>query len=592
MSSGTALPGEPMATATVNGEPVPDGEEYELLAGIIPAVTFVQDGDDVEVTITQGGQVDESLYMIEESKNGYWIFYPIDYDNPDTKYNSFTINGGTLTGDDRFVIENGTDPYTDLPFDAALVSIVNVSEKIEVSNLVFRGGSWSYAGADETEVPPIGIGLNIGRSNEPGPNDVAPKAIVVRDVLADKNVYDVENDFTTVASGTGINVAGMSSDSDVVSDVLYERVDLTGNHMTLTATGTGAGAVAPVLRGGGSRVNSAKSFAYTGGVVDGNRVTLDSEKGWAAGGGLSVDGDGGQYDVFDSVRLDGVTFTNNAVIRRGDSVDDSVGRGGAFYFGGYNSAGSTLSIFNSTFTDNNVTATGTNNSALGGGASIIMGNVTTTISDTAFTGNSVVSENGGGHAFGGALSARAEVDAFSQSDNALAIAASTFTDNRAVAATTARGGAVELAGGRGHGITDTTFSGNSAEGTDEATGGALYFAALAGSDNAIVDSTFSGNSVTSSGVARGGAVYHASGNLLIQGDGQNSHRDNKAVADAGGTAVGGAIASESVDDLVIKTELFENNRAVADAATGTASGAASTNAAATSSSLTAPSGTT
>ncbi len=301
-------------------------------------------------------------------------------------------------------------------------------------------------------------------------------------------------------------------------------------------------------------------------------MTLEAEKGWAAGGGLSVDGGDGNNDAFGNVLLNNVTFTDNHVVRKGDSSEAAVGRGGAFFFGGYNSTGSTLDIIGSTFENNTVTASGTNNSALGGGASILLNNVATTISDTAFTGNGVVSQNGGGHAYGGAVSARAETAAFLQKGNSLAIAASSFTDNRAVAATSARGGAVELSGGRGHAITTTAFSGNTAEGADEAFGGALSFAALAGSDNSIVNSTFEGNTVTSSGSARGGAIHHVSGNLSIQGTGHNTYRNNAAVANAAGSASGGAIASDSTDDLLVSTELFENNRATADRANGSASG--------------------
>ncbi len=567
--AGAAVSGEPMATATVNGTPIRDGDELELFGVIWADVIFddIQDGDDVAVTITQSGTILDPEY--EDPKNGFWNFNPGVAGN---HYTSFTIHGGTLTGDDRLVLQSDNDPSTGNPYHSVLLSIVNAAERVEVSNLIFRGGSWQNNGNDASEVPEIGIGLNIGMTNEPDPSDVAPRTIVVRDVRADANTYLVANDFTTAASGTGINVTGMSGAGVIVSDVLYERVELTGNHMTLTSTGSGASAVAPVLRGGGSRVNSAKSFAYDGGAVVGNSVTLESEKGWAAGGGLSVDGGDGNNDAFSSVLVNNVTFTDNHVVRKGDSSEASVGRGGAFFFGGYNNAGSTLDITGSTFEGNTVTASGVNNSALGGGASILLNNVATTISGTAFTGNGVVSENGGGSASGGAFSARAETAAFLQEDNSLAIAASSFTDNRAVAGTSARGGAVELSGGRGHSITGTSFSGNTAEGADEAFGGALHFAALAGSDNSIVNSTFEGNTVTSAGSARGGAIHHVSGNLAIQGTGNTTYRNNAAVATGAGSASGGAIASDSVDDLVVSTELFENNRATADAASGTASG--------------------
>ncbi|MCD7896778.1 MAG: autotransporter outer membrane beta-barrel domain-containing protein [Planctomycetaceae bacterium] len=563
--NGPALAGEPMATATVNDELVADGE---LLAQVFGEVTTgIDDGDVVVVTVRESGVV--VPYDPEDCQDGYWMFNP-DLLREGKHYGSFTMTGGALTGDDRLVLEN--DDPNNQPYNYVLMSIVNATDTIEVSNLVFRGGSWQSDGADASLIPVNGVGLNIGISNTPAVNEIAAKTIVIRNVRADANVYDVRNDAVTAAYGTGINVTGMSVDRSVVSDVLFENVELTRNQMTLEATGTGPAAVAPTILGGGARIGSAKSFAYSGGVVDGNSVTLESKKGWAAGGGLSIDGGGSGEDTFTDVVLDGVDFTNNSVTRKGDSTEASVGRGGALFYGGYNSTGTSLAILGSTFTDNTVTANGANNSALGGGASILLNNVAATIAETAFTGNRVVTENGGGHAFGGALSARAETAEFLQGDNSLSIAASSFTDNSAVAATTARGGAVELSGGAGHGITDTTFSGNRAEGTDGAYGGALYFAALAGSDNAIVNSTFSGNSVASAGIARGGAIYHASGKLTIHGDGFNSYLDNEAVVDGAGNAFGGAIASESADDLVVTTERFENNRATADAATGTGSG--------------------
>ncbi len=249
----TAMSGEPMATATVNGNSVHDGEG-PLLQGIIPTVTYVMDGDDVVVTITQSGMIFDPID--DDPEDGFWKFNADSF-GEDKHYGSFTIHGGTLTGDDRLVLENDIDPNTGLPYHSALVSIVNAAGRVEVSNLIIRGGSWRYDGVDASEVPGIGIGLNIGLTNEPNPTDVAPQTIVVRDVRADANVYQVENDFTTAASGTGINVTGMSADGEIVSDVLFERVELTGNHMTLTATGSGASALAPVLRGGGSRINSA-----------------------------------------------------------------------------------------------------------------------------------------------------------------------------------------------------------------------------------------------------------------------------------------------------------------------------------------------
>jgi len=147
----------------------------------------------------------------------------------------------------------------------------------------------------------------------------------------------------------------------------------------------------------------------------------------------------------------------------------------------------TLTINDSSFTNNNTIAVGTS-ASLGGGALFNNFNAIMTIDNTTFTGN--VSPDRGGAIFNRAT---------------LTITNSTFTSNQANGTTTATdgGGAVYNYAGTTT-ITDSDFQNNTAVNA----GGALYNVSTNASNALNVsDSTFTGNTATANS-----PTNHISGN--------------------------------------------------------------------------------
>ncbi|HUB00638.1 MAG TPA: Ig-like domain repeat protein [Terracidiphilus sp.] len=141
-----------------------------------------------------------------------------------------------------------------------------------------------------------------------------------------------------------------------------------------------------------------------------------------------------------------------------------------------------------------------------GGAIAFYGD-TLTVTDCAFSGNSVSSASSGG---GGAI----------YSNSTLTVTGSTFSGNSAPL-----GGAILTSAGAAT-LTDNTFSGNSAS----TSGGAIYLASGAGAE-ALTNNTFSGNSASQFG----GAVF--SGSASTQTIENNIFSANTAGSGGGGAGV-------------------------------------------------------
>lgn len=235
------------------------------------------------------------------------------------------------------------------------------------------------------------------------------------------------------------------------------------------------------LRNGGNNT----SFGLNGGCVNidsgtslfVNNVTFTNCYAQGNGGGAIAAISGGTVQITDS------TFTDN--------YTNGTGGGGALNFNG----GASVTIDASSFAGNQVDVT------IGGqsGGAIICVTCSLSISDSTFTGNSVVG-SASGAGFGGAV--------YLNTDNNTTITGSTFTNNSVTTVTTANGGAVHVASQRTGDLTITSsvFSGNVVSGAT-AQGGAISVlnGTLTISDSRIFTNTSGGDgdAVYFSGVESG-----------------------------------------------------------------------------------------
>jgi predicted outer membrane repeat protein len=183
-----------------------------------------------------------------------------------------------------------------------------------------------------------------------------------------------------------------------------------------------------------------------------------------------------------------------AVLTNTSFVNNRAYNGGAIAALGWNQAdiGSTLTVLDSTFTNNTATAPGIPQGGDGGGAIYIVGGSIGTFSHNTFSGNQAAN--------GGAIHGLHAV---------FAVSDSTFSSNRAQNNVGGGGGgAIYFDGTRGFNATITisgsTFNGNS---TNQL-GGALFSFPEGSGATSITTSTFSGNYSENRG--QGGAIYHQS----------------------------------------------------------------------------------
>ena len=209
--------------------------------------------------------------------------------------------------------------------------------------------------------------------------------------------------------------------------------------------------------------NNAVRVLYAGDTLILNQVTIAN--GYATNGTVG----GGIYHCCDgTLTITNSTFSNNRV--------DWQGEGGGIF-----NSGGTLTIINSTFSGNSATSSG---------GAIYNASVTLTITDSTFSDNSAP---GGAWATGGG-------GIYNSGDGLLSITNSTFTGNSAA-----------HSGGGGiycyHctlSIINSAFSGNSAS-----AGGAIYHIYNDNGASSITKSTFSGNNANT-----GGGIFNASDAVL------------------------------------------------------------------------------
>ena len=224
------------------------------------------------------------------------------------------------------------------------------------------------------------------------------------------------------------------------------------------------------------------------------------------------------------------TFAGNRAETVGEATDSGKwanSQGGAIYSAG---AGQKLSVSNSEFSGN--VAEG--NGAQGGAVALFNGATSTqnVISGSSFGGNRAVSKNEASSG-GGAIYASGEKWA---ADKA----------------------AAKLS------LKDTSFKGNSAEGSNAFGGGVAFVGVIeegiARNNNSlsVASVEFSGNSAEGSASAKGGALYLV--NSSYSASGNNVFESNKAVS-LNGEAKGGAMYADNAYAIPIASHTFKGNSA-------------------------------
>ena len=491
---------------------------------------------------------------------GHWVLDGAsdasDYSLPFNGFNNVSINGGSAAGGQAVL--NGSNTHM-------VLKVYHVANELDVRNLKVTGGNYNFTSGLSLPAGYNGEvgggGMTLGGNGMVG-DHTGPAKVTLNNVAAEGNRITVVSNNANNAFGGGILVNGHGLNGGAVApnytDVRFDNVDLMNNSINFTNTAGGGS-----IRGGGARVGYAGKFTYNGGKVIGNAVTLNNGD-HAAGGGLSVDG-GSQYE---SVSLSGVEFANNSVTINGSSGlgQPAVGRGGAFYYlGTYSGGQPTAIVFNggTSFTDNFVqanTAFGAGDIiAYGGAVHFMIDNANAEFSSVNFSGNRAMSDDIAG---GGAIMAERYVAATPAGN--LKIVNSTFSGNSAEGSSQAYGGAVYAMAGTGHNFSGSRFEQNvaSVSGTGHAAGGAVK---LAEGNHVFNNVAFDANQAKATGmnaIASGGAVVLAGGNHTIRDTGFTNN--SVEATSFGGVGMGGALELGPGSNTNIINGEFVDNRVRGD----------------------------
>ena len=276
-------------------------------------------------------------------------------------------------------------------------------------------------------------------------------------------------------------------------------------------------------------------------------------------------------------------------------------------------AGQSLTVTNSTFTDNSVELTGSGSSGMSGGAAISARGqgegASLSISDSSFSGNTyndtATAQNG---AYGGAVGVQnmdvtltnvlmtdnagnsgnqIQGGAYYQSVGSLNATGISIADNQFEASSNVMGAGMVLWGTSGSIGGNSTFSGNTATTTNSALGGGMYIRGSRwGGDSDlsfnISDTTFSGNSLTSTADGAYGGGLYVKGDAANTSSDKNGHIEltlnnvtfsnntvNGNTASRGGALyVGTDGSSTDVAAVTVTNGTFTGNKAEGDAAYG------------------------
>ena len=357
----------------------------------------------------------------------------------------------------------------------------------------------------------------------------------------------------SVAAMMGFGSIAAAADPVIVEGQTYENVSVTesSNH--------------PLKAQVSATADDASSLTVKDSTFRNNSMTLEDTSGGPAAVGVAATG----VDV----SVSGSTFDKNTVSVAQDGKDTNGIYGAAIGVGDGN-----LTVTGSDFTGNqavskrqtqgaaiyqsvgNITVSDSNfigntGSSDGGnvtGGAVSLWGVSGTIDNAHFEGNVASVENDGGNAvYGGAIYTRSGVWG-GENDTQLTVSNSTFTGNSAEGSTDAKGGAIYAKGdpdyndGYEHALNveNSKFEGNHAD----TQGGAIY--ALDVTTTVSGDSSFVGNTAQN-----GGAIYNDKGDLNV-GEGA-VFKDNVSTAQNYG---GGAIHNDGGNVTIGNGVQFVGNK--------------------------------
>lgn len=367
------------------------------------------------------------------------------------------------------------------------------------------------------------------------------------------NVHvDASDDGSINNSGT-INVNGPDSS---ISDVTFERGEKTADTGLFVINADGSA----TLNGGMNTGEGATAHVDSVTIQEG-KVTL---KGIAAANndlaynsysyknaGVVSFGLKNPNDATVDVTVTDSAFTNNTVTATTNlprSGQTTAGGAAISFDANDGTAQSELTISRSEFSGNTFKVTGDYKvGGAYGGAIGVQDRVAVTLTDVTLTNNTAIGEE-----------MNAQGGGYYQSDYkqgaSLTATNLTVTDNTAEGKSACGGGMALFGVEDGATINNSTFIGNTANGTKESMGGALFTGETGGkiSVTTVTNSTFTGNKAEGA-AAQGGAIYN-SGELTVNG---GEFTGNSA------TRYGGAIADswQNASQTDIKNSIFKTNTA-------------------------------
>ena len=343
------------------------------------------------------------------------------------------------------------------------------------------------------------------------------------------------------ASALPITVDTTSDTSTPTTCALRDAIDAANSDAAPAGTGCAAGSgtdsigftVTGQIQLGGSLPNIASSMSVTGpgpsqlevrgqGSTASRVFAVDSTGGDVTISGLKVsNGAGGISNAATSfsgaLTLQNVNVSGNSISQ--SATGDAIATGG----GVYNENGGTLTVIDSTISDNQVTATttGATNFALANGAAIdSLGALS--IEGSTISGNTLTTTS----VDGSSIANGAVFSELTTTITASTISGNTVTANTGTGSSLATGGGIDHnpAGPDHLNLDRDTISGNTATatnvtGSSSASGGGIAMTNAGGGTSPVKSSTIAGNlvSATAGGDKQGANVYlKALGNLSFQ----------------------------------------------------------------------------
>jgi hypothetical protein len=394
--------------------------------------------------------------------------------------------------------------------------------------------TWSGANGTGTALNAATLSMNVKTSGNPSPTVVAGTLATVTSNADSGGTCGLSTN-STAGCTLREAVSEASSISGATTAIMFQGVSsitLAGPisfQKNIVFIGPSSGSL--TINGGGNQIFNASGNVVLSNMTltGGNAASCaDTAESFSGGCGGAIELNSGTLTLFST------TFNN----------DSATQVGGAIYTG----AGTTLSIFNGTFTGNKVNASANFDS---GGAIYLLGDAS--IDSSTFTNNSAVGPSGG-EGDGGAIT-QSEFNS-----SGLTITNSQFLGNSAggSSATTAFGGAIYAGAGGPVTISNDTFGSSSNGNTSNAGGtgglavaGAIYFFGTTLSDgggaNGFVGNKASAPDTSIGGFAAGGAIASQTGTITLSA--ANTFTGNSA---AGGAAArGGAIDLETFQGLAV-----------------------------------------